>query len=215
MSPNPAHSAEAQTTLASAESGASLTPAAPLKPAEPVGPELVVLLADDGTPIGTAEKALVHDAATPLHLAFSCHIVDARGRVLITRRALSKRTFAGVWTNSFCGHPAPGESIPEAVRRRAERELGLEIGEPELVLPDFRYRARDAGGVVENEICPVYVARVDADVAPRPAADEVEEWIWVEPDALRTAVEATPFAFSPWIAMQLAEWGDYPAAPGA
>lgn len=172
--------------------------------------EEVVLLADDGTPIGTADKALVHDADTPLHLAFSCHVFDAEGRVLVTRRAVGKRTFAGVWTNTFCGHPAPGEDIADAVARRAERELGMRLDGLELVLPEFRYRAVDAGGVVENEICPVYRATASGD--PRPAADEVADWAWIEPARLSAAVALTPFAFSPWLAMQLREWPEYGAA---
>lgn len=173
-------------------------------------PELVVLLADDGTPIGTAEKATVHTADTPLHQAFSCHVFDDAGRVLVTRRALSKKTWPGVWTNSFCGHPAPGEDPSEAIARRAERELGLAVSDVRVALPDFRYRAVDASGVVENEICPVYTARASSD--PQPAADEVAEWAWVEPDALRSAVAATPFAYSPWIGWQLAVWpGAYSA----
>ncbi|RZT59713.1 isopentenyl-diphosphate delta-isomerase [Microcella alkaliphila] len=173
-------------------------------------PELVVLLADDGTPIGTAEKATVHTEDTPLHQAFSCHVFDDAGRVLVTRRALSKKTWPGVWTNSFCGHPAPGEDLGEAITRRAERELGLAVSDVRVALPDFRYRAVDASGVVENEICPVYTARASGD--PQPAADEVAEWAWVEPDALRSAVAATPFAYSPWIGWQLAVWqGAYSA----
>lgn len=173
-------------------------------------PETVVLLADDGTVIGEAPKATVHTADTPLHLAFSCHVFDPQGRVLVTRRALSKKTWPGVWTNSFCGHPAPGEDTVGAIARRAERELGLALTDVRVALPDFRYRAIDASGVVENEICPVYTARASDD--PRPAADEVAEWAWLDPVELRSAVAAAPFAFSPWLGWQLAAWqGGYTA----
>jgi isopentenyl-diphosphate delta-isomerase len=184
-----------------------LEPAGLTDTSPPDAPERVVLVADDGTPIGTADKSVIHDGATPLHLAFSCHVFSSDGRVLITRRALGKRTFPGVWTNAFCGHPAPDEDMQDAVRRRGERELGLEIATLEPALPDFRYRAVDASGVVENEICPVFRTVVDAD--PVPAPDEVAEWSWVAPAQLRAAVEATPFAFSPWLVLQLAEWADF------
>jgi isopentenyl-diphosphate delta-isomerase len=87
------------------------------------------------------------------------------------------------------------------------RELGIELGALEPALPDFRYRAVDASGVVENEICPVYRAVYDGD--PTPAPDEVADWSWVAPAALRAAVEATPFAFSPWLVLQLEQWGEF------
>ncbi|MBX3103636.1 MAG: isopentenyl-diphosphate Delta-isomerase [Cryobacterium sp.] len=166
-------------------------------------PELVVLLDEGGKPIGTAEKADVHTRDTALHLAFSCHVYNESGQVLVTRRALSKLTWPGVWTNSFCGHPAPGESFEGALHRRAEIELGIGITDIEPILPDFRYRAIDSSGIVENEICPVYRAIATDAVNANP--EEVEEWAWLEPDLLRTAVEAVPFVFSPWLVMQLAE----------
>lgn len=174
-------------------------------------PETVVLLSDDGTAIGTAPKATVHTTDTPLHLAFSCHVFDERGRVLVTRRALTKATWPGVWTNSVCGHPAPDENVPDAIVRRAHRELGLSIVDVAIALPDFRYRAVDASGVVENEICPVYTAQAEGELSP--AADEVAEWAWVDPAELRAAVAAAPFAFSPWLGWQLAAWpADYGSA---
>ena len=129
-------------------------------------PETVVLVADDGTPVGTAPKAAVHSTETPLHLAFSCHVFDDRGRVLVTRRALAKKTWPGVWTNAFCGHPAPEEPMEDALVRRAERELGLTLTDVRVSLPDFRYRAVDASGVVENEICPVFTARAVGEPSP-------------------------------------------------
>jgi len=175
-------------------------------------PETVVLLDDDGTAIGTAPKATVHTTDTPLHLAFSCHVFDEAGRVLVTRRALGKKTWPGVWTNSFCGHPAPEEDTVQAIARRAERELGLTITDVRVALPEFRYRAVDASGIVENEICPVYTARATGELAP--AADEVSEWAWLDPAELRDAVTAAPFAFSPWLGWQLAAWhGEYAPAP--
>lgn len=166
----------------------------------PAGTEYVVLLSEDGQPVGTADKATVHTTDTPLHLAFSCHVVDEEGRVLLTRRALHKRAWPGVWTNSFCGHPAPGEDPAEAIVRRAEQELGTRVDGIEPALPDFRYRAVDDSGIVENEICPVFTARIRADLAPR--ADEVCAHHWAGPEDVRKAIDATPFAFSPWLVAQ-------------
>lgn len=166
-------------------------------------PELVVLVDDEGNPTGSVEKFAVHTTETPLHLAFSCHVYNDRGQVLVTRRALSKITWPGVWTNSFCGHPSPGEMLDDAIARRAQLELGITVTDIEPLLPGFRYRAVDASGIVENEICPVFKSVTADEIAANP--NEVSEWKWVEPESLSTAVAAAPFAFSPWIAMQLVE----------
>lgn len=163
--------------------------------------DLVVLLTEDGAPCGSAPRATVHSTSTPLHLAFSCHVRDEAGRFLLTRRAVTKRTWPGVWTNSFCGHPRPGEAPVDAVHRYAAHELGFEVHGLELVLPDFRYRAVDAGGVVENEVCPVFTART-AD-RPRHHPDEVAESRWLDLAELRAAVSAAPWALSPWLLEQV------------
>lgn len=162
--------------------------------------DLVVLLDDDGREIGTAPKSSVHGTDTALHLAFSCHVFNARGETLVTRRALDKRTWPGVWSNSFCGHPRPAEPVLTAVHRHAEHELGIRLRDVRLALPLFRYRAVDASGVVEHEVCPVYLAVTDdePDLNPR----EVAEAQWVDPAALALGIEATPWAFSPWLVLQ-------------
>ena len=167
--------------------------------------ELVRLLDDAGNEIGTADKALVHTTDTPLHLAFSCHLLDAQGRTLLTRRALSKLTWPGVWTNSFCGHPAPGESFEDAIIRRAAMELNITVTGIALALPNFRYRAVDASGIVEHEICPVYTAIYEGDGAIEPNPDEICDWAWSDVVDVEEAVSATPFAFSPWLVEQLTE----------
>lgn len=162
--------------------------------------ESVVLLDDDGQEIGSASKTTVHHHATPLHLGFSCYVFDPDGRVLLTRRALCKQTWPGVWTNSFCGHPAPGEQIADAVQRRAQQELGLSIGSPTCVLPTFRYRAVAADGTVENEICPVFCTHAEGPVQTAP--DEVMDWKWVRWQDLRSAA-ALAWPISPWAADQI------------
>lgn len=168
-------------------------------------PEYVVLLDDLGHEIGTAPKSSVHGTDTALHLAFSCHVVDDEGRVLVTRRALGKKTWPGVWSNSFCGHPRPAEPVISAVRRRAEYELGIELFDIELALPLFRYRAVDASGIVEYEVCPVYTARTNDTPVLNPL--EVVDAEWVEPEALATSLSATPWAFSPWLVLQAKQLG--------
>ncbi|MFB9377289.1 isopentenyl-diphosphate Delta-isomerase [Kineococcus gynurae] len=177
-------------------------PALPTALAEPtLTRELVVLLAEDGTPCGTALKSEVHHTDTPLHLAFSCWVLDEEGRTLLTRRADGKKTWPGIWTNSFCGHPGPGESPAEAVLRRAHDELGAGVADVRPALPDFRYRAVMADGTVENEICPVFTARLTGPVDPSPA--EVGAHRWVPMAELRAAVAADPGPFSPWLLEQL------------
>src|SRR6478609_185136 len=154
----------------------------------------VVLLDDDGREIGTAPKSSVHGTQTALHLAFSCHVVNDDGQVLVTRRALGKTAWPGVWSNSFCGHPRP------AVRRRAEYELGITLTDIELALPLFRYRATDANGIVEHEVCPVYTARTRDEPVLNPL--EVADAKWVEPEDLALSLATTPWAFSPWLVLQ-------------
>lgn len=160
----------------------------------------VVLLDDEGREIGTAPKSSVHGTDTALHLAFSCHVVNAAGEVLVTRRALSKAAWPGVWSNSFCGHPRPAEAVVAAVERRAAYELGIALHDIELALPLFRYRATDANGIVEHEICPVYLARTDEE--PRLNPHEALDARWVAPASLATSLDATPWAFSPWFVLQ-------------
>jgi isopentenyl-diphosphate Delta-isomerase len=165
--------------------------------------ELVVLLDDQGSPIATMPKEQVHTTDTPLHAAFSCFGFDPAGRLLLTRRAVTKQTWGGVWTGTCCGHPRPGEDTVDAVVRRLHDELGVVPTSVELVLPRFRYRAVAPDGIVENEICPVYLVSLAQDPTPAPA--EVAEWRWAEVADLVSAVRATPFVFSPWMVLQIDE----------
>ena len=170
--------------------------------------ESVVLLDEAGYASGTADKTAVHHAQTPLHLAFSCYLFNEAGQFLLTRRAESKRTWPGVWTNTCCGHPLPGEPMSGGVLRRLREELGISAAKLTLVLPRFRYQARMANGVLENELCPVYAAYT-ADLMgqspPDPDPAEVADARWVDWDEFCEAVRTGRQPISPWCAMQLRE----------
>lgn len=166
--------------------------------------EQVLLLDEVGNRIGLADKAEVHHADTPLHLAFSSYLFDERGRTLLTRRALHKKTWPGVWTNTCCGHPAPGEAMADGVLRRLADELGLpDVAKVDLVLPRFRYRAVMPNGVVENEMCPVFRGVVTGEPTPNP--DEVDSTEWVPwTDFAESVLDGTR-DISPWCVLQVAE----------
>jgi isopentenyl-diphosphate Delta-isomerase len=174
--------------------------------------ELVVLVDEDGSAIGAAPKTTAHHAKTPLHLAFSCYVFDRAGRLLLTQRAHDKPTFPGVWTNSFCGHPSPGEDMFEAVERRAQQELGMTLQELRLALPTFRYEATMANGVRENELCPVFTAIATSDAIPDPS--EVAALEWVPWRLFRDEVLAGERDVSLWCAEQVAELARREVADG-
>ncbi|EPA3074990.1 isopentenyl-diphosphate Delta-isomerase [Enterobacter cloacae] len=162
--------------------------------------EHVILVNDQGMVIGTQEKYAAHTSHTPLHLAFSSWLFNAKGECLITRRALSKKAWPGVWTNSVCGHPQSGEAIDQAIVRRCRYEVGAEITGITPVSAEFRYCETDPSGIVENEICPVFAARITNALTIN--SDEVMAYEWVDLDALFQALDATPWAFSPWMVME-------------
>jgi isopentenyl-diphosphate delta-isomerase len=157
--------------------------------------ELIVLVDDDGAAIGTMPKRLVHNGETPLHRAFSAYLFDEAGRLLVTRRAEDKATFPGMWTNTVCGHPGPEEDDAAAIARRADFELGLRVADLRPALPGYRYRA-EFRGVVENEICPVYLGRFEGTPTPHPA--EVAEWQLLDWAEFRRRQESEGDSWSPW-----------------
>lgn len=167
--------------------------------------ELVVLVDEQNRELGTAPKDSVHTKNTPLHRGFSLFLFNSKGHVLLTKRSKHKKTFPGVWTNTVCGHPGPGESVVEAAKRRLEEELGITIGKTPLrqgyvgrvrEVAVYRYRFTDANGIVENEICPVLVDYCDIDPTPDP--QEVEKWKWKLWNSFISEIVKNRHVYSPW-----------------
>ena len=157
--------------------------------------DMIVMVDENNIPIGTERKLPAHDGDTKLHRAFSVFLFNDKGELLLQQRALAKKTWPGVWSNSACGHVMLHETLENAAQRRLKYELGVTGTELRVVLPDFRYRA-EKDGVMENEICPVLVGFVSGQPRPNPA--EVNDLRWVDWNSFVTHVSDPGNGFSPW-----------------
>lgn len=158
----------------------------------------VELVDDRGAGLGSCSVAEAHRPPGRLHRAYSVLLFDPAGRVLLQRRAETKTRFAARWSNSCCGHPAPGADLAGSAARRVAAELGLAAG-PLTERGVFTYRAMDpAGGGVEHEWDHVLVGTLEpGEPVPDPA--EVSEYAWVAPARLDAAIAAAPETYTPWL----------------
>src|SRR5690606_902937 len=108
---------------------------------------------------------------------FSVFLFDDAGRTLLQQRAHHKLTWPGIWSNTCCGHPRPGEPLLDAALRRLDHEMGIRDVTLTLALPEFRYRARWRD-IWENEICPVFVGHFNGTPSPNP--QEVAATAWMD-----------------------------------
>ena len=137
--------------------------------------EQVILVDADDDEIGISPKLRAHETGE-LHRAVSVFVFDADGRVLLQRRAAGKYHSAGLWSNTCCGHPRPGETARAAALRRLREEMGVECAlEPR---GSFSYRAILGNGLVEHEIDHLFVGTFQG--SPAPDASEVAEWRWMD-----------------------------------
>lgn len=157
--------------------------------------ELVVLVDEKNNQIGTAPKDTVHSDHTPLHRGFSLFLFNKNHELLLTRRADTKKTFPGVWTNTVCGHPGSGEEVADAAKRRLQDELGLTVDDIRVVSP-YRYTCTDKNGIQENEICPILVGHTQEN--PKPDPREVGGWKWMPWKEFLSEIKLHLEIYSPW-----------------
>jgi isopentenyl-diphosphate delta-isomerase len=170
--------------------------------------EQLILVDAHDRELGAGEKLQVHLAGT-LHRAFSVFVFDRRRRLLMQKRAREKYHSAGLWSNTACGHPRPGEATAEAARRRLREEMGFDCHLREAF--EFVYRAELEGALVEHEYDHVFVGTHEGEPAPDPS--EVEDWRWVGMDELRRGLREEPQRYSYWLKLAVEDdhWRDLDA----
>lgn len=157
--------------------------------------DMIVIVDEDNNPIRTERKLKAHDHDTALHRAFSVFLFNQQGELLLQQRALAKKTWPGVWSNSCCGHVMLHEKVKSAAQRRLRHELGYRGIELFEILPDFRYRA-EKDGVVENEICPVFIGFTNDQ--PNPHSEEVNDYRWMDWNSFLEEIRSGQSGYSPW-----------------
>ncbi|MFC7333544.1 isopentenyl-diphosphate Delta-isomerase [Rhodocista pekingensis] len=162
--------------------------------------ERVILVDADDRETGIAPKLLAHHEGLR-HRAFSVFVRDPQGRQLLQRRAAVKYHSGGLWSNTCCGHPRPGEGLAEAAGRRLYEELGFTCALRPL--GRLHYAVDFGNGLHENEVVTLF-AGVHAG-AVRPNPDEVDAVTWMDEPALLADIKANPDAYSYWFHLYMTE----------
>jgi isopentenyl-diphosphate delta-isomerase len=164
--------------------------------------EMVTLVDDSGAVIGSAEKLDAHRSGGRLHNAFSICIFNQHGELLLQRRADTKYHFAGLWSNTCCGHPRPGERVRSAAQRRLGEEFGFSV--PLEEVHRFRYEAHDPqSGLTEREIVSVMLGTYSGITAPD--AEEIGAWCWWPLRRVQIDCENNADRYTPWFRALLRE----------
>lgn len=163
--------------------------------------DLVILVDEDDRATGTLGKLPAHREGL-LHRAISVILADGDGRLLLQKRAAAKYHSGGLWTNTCCSHPRPGEAVAVAARRRLAEEMGIDVALRPLFMA--RYHARVSNGLVENEVVHVFGGRFEGTPLPDPA--EVADWRYAALDHVAEDIAAGPERYSVWFRKYLAEF---------
>lgn len=155
--------------------------------------EHVVLVNTEDEELGTMEKMEAHRTGT-LHRAFSVLLFNSRGEMLLQKRAQSKYHSGGLWTNTCCSHPRPGETLEEAARRKLKQEMGIDL-QPSFAFK-FLYQTPLDNNLIEHEIDHVFVGEFDGE--PVLNEDEAEDWKFVDLAHLRAQMKSQPNQFTAW-----------------
>lgn len=155
--------------------------------------EYVILVDENDKMIGTAEKIDAHKNPR-LHRAFSVFIVNGNNELLIQKRVESKYHNPGMWANTCCSHPRPGEALEAAAHRRLQEEMGFDTGLVKVF--SFIYETEFANGLTEKEYDHVFVGRWDGTPVKNP--DEVADYKWIAKDALNEEIRKNPAVYTSW-----------------
>jgi len=158
----------------------------------------IILVDEKDNQVGTGEKMVVHKEGK-LHRAFSVFIFNSKKELMLQQRATSKYHSPGLWTNTCCSHPKPGEKIIDAAKRRLKEEMGFNCDLKEAF--SFIYKAKFDNGLSEHEFDHVFIGKFDGN--PKPDKKEAESWKWITLAELRKDMKKNPEKYTYWLKVSI------------
>ncbi|MBT8264222.1 MAG: isopentenyl-diphosphate Delta-isomerase [Muriicola sp.] len=155
--------------------------------------ENVILVNQFDEQIGTMPKMEAHRKAV-LHRAFSVFIMNSKGETMLQQRAAEKYHSPMLWTNTCCSHQREGETNIEAGKRRLQEEMGFTVELKELF--HFIYKAPFDNGLTEHELDHVMMGHYEE--APTINTEEVANWKWMQPEAIKNDIFRAPENYTAW-----------------
>jgi len=165
----------------------------------------VILVDSLDRPIGIMDKMEAHLKGGTLHRAFSAFVFNKKNELLLQRRALTKYHSGGLWTNTCCSHPRPGEGTKEAGMRRMVEELGVTCQLDEVFT--FTYKAVLDKGLTEYEFDHVLIGRFDGDLHLND--EEVDSYKWLSMTEIKLLFHEHPDEFTVWFKIAFEKVEDY------
>lgn len=158
----------------------------------------VILVDEQDNPVGTMGKMEVHEKAL-LHRAFSVFIFNDKGEMLLQKRAATKYHSAGLWTNTCCSHPKPGETTEASAIKRLQEEMGFST--PISKAFSFVYKAPFDNGLTEHEYDHVFTGTFNGLINPDPR--EVSDYCYQSIATVKENVQTHPDHFTEWFKIAL------------
>ncbi len=161
----------------------------------------VILVDEHDNQIGTEEKIEAHRQAK-LHRAFSIFIFNEQEQIMMQQRAFSKYHSGGLWTNTVCSHPRPGETTDAAAHRRLQEEMGFDCDLEEKF--SFIYKVALDKGLSEHEFDHVFVGKYNDE--PILNREEAESFAWMSVPELKEDIKNHPEKYTEWLKIIFAQY---------
>ena len=128
--------------------------------------ELIDILTPEGKSTGkTALKSEAHKNGW-FHATAHIWFFTSDEKILLQKRALTKKVFPGIWDISVAGHIGAGEEVLEGAKREVFEEIGLILEDKDFIKIGTRiHQVNHENGIQDNEHHHVFIAELKTPIS--------------------------------------------------